>query len=140
MRPKDTVAKCRFGGARTSEQHCPNPAAGWGPLPDYCLRHYRDEMRTNRARGPDRMRKEAADAADAALKPTCRVIVPPEGAACGKPADCVLVFDSGGRSPACEGCAMNMQQLSESHGGHAVTCPSCGCSFRPGASMRVERL
>jgi hypothetical protein len=55
---------------------------------------------------------------------TCRVIVPPKGEACGKPATHVVTFLDGDTAEACQECAIGLQQSAQS----------------VGASLKVERL
>lgn len=52
----------------------------------------------------------------AAPEATCRVIVPPSTDVCGKPARSRVVFLDGDKTPACNGCAMYLQQVAASHG------------------------
>jgi hypothetical protein len=54
------------------------------------------------------------------MAPTCEVIVPPSDNACGKRATYVLTFSDGDRAPACQACAVYLEQLAS----------SIGCSVR----------
>jgi hypothetical protein len=47
---------------------------------------------------------------------TCRVIMPPSTDVCGKRALNRVVFSDGDKTPACNGCAMYLQQVAASHG------------------------
>jgi hypothetical protein len=51
----------------------------------------------------------------AAGQPNCRITVLPDGEACGAVADRRIVWHDGETTPACESCAVRMNQLAESH-------------------------